>query len=81
MNSEVVYRDLDTGLMHEVTLVYPDLADSGQRRLSVASCVGAALLGMQQGARISFSLPSGTLRRLQVLAIPFQPEAAGQRHL
>lgn len=81
MNSMVVYRDLDTGLEHEVTLVYPTLADSTQQRLSVTSCVGAALLGMRVGEHIAFALPNGAQRRMQILAIPFQPEAAGQFHL
>jgi regulator of nucleoside diphosphate kinase len=81
MNSVVVYRDLDTSLESEVTLVYPALADNAQRRLSVSSCVGAALLGMRVGEVIGFALPSGVQRQMQILAIPFQPEAAGQFHL
>lgn len=81
MNSLVVYRDLDTGLECETTLVYPALADSTQQRLSVTTCVGAALLGMRVGETIAFTLPSGVQRRMEVLAIPFQPEAAGQFHL
>lgn len=81
MNSVVVYQDLDTGLKHEASLVYPGLADGAQGRLSVTSCVGAALLGMRLNECITFMLPNGVQRRMQILAIPFQPEAAGQFHL
>ena len=81
MNSLVVYRDLDTGLECEATLVYPALADNAQQRMSVTSCVGAALLGMRVGESIAFTLPNGMQRHMQILAIPFQPEAAGQFHL
>lgn len=81
MNSHVVYRDLGTRIAHEVTLVYPELADSAQQRLSVTSAVGIALLGARSGEKVSAVLPNGQQRELQILAIPFQPEAAGQFHL
>lgn len=81
MNSLIVYRDLVTQLAHETTLVYPEAADSAQQRLSVTSAVGIALLGARQGQRVRAVLPNGQSRELQVLAIPFQPEAAGQFHL
>jgi regulator of nucleoside diphosphate kinase len=81
MNSMVVYRDLASGIAYEATLVYPELADSTQQRLSVSSAVGVALLGAQLGEQVSVELPKGACRELQILAIPFQPEAAGQFHL
>lgn len=81
MNSLVVYRDLATRLAHEITLVYPEVADSTQQRLAVTSAVGIALLGARQGQRVRAELPNGQSRQLQILAIPFQPEAAGQFHL
>lgn len=81
MNSLVVYRDLTTKMAQEVTLVYPELADSTQQRLSVTSAVGAALLGARLGEEVKAVLPNGQQRPLQILAIPFQPEAAGQFHL
>ena len=81
MNSHLVYRDLTTQMAHEVTLVYPELADSAQHRLSVTSAVGIALLGARLGDEVTAILPSGQQRQLQILAVPFQPEAAGQFHL
>jgi regulator of nucleoside diphosphate kinase len=81
MNSHVVYRDLATQMAHEVTLVYPELADSTLQRLSVTSAVGIALLGARLGEEVNAVLPNGQQRQLQILAVPFQPEAAGQFHL
>jgi len=81
MNSHVVYRDLATHIAHEITLVYPELADSAQQRLSVTSAVGIALLGARQGEKVTAVLPNGQHRELHILAVPFQPEAAGQFHL
>jgi regulator of nucleoside diphosphate kinase len=81
MNSLVVYRDLATQMAQEVTLVYPELADNAQHRLSVTSAVGIALLGARLGEEVSVVLPNGQQRQLQILALPFQPEAAGQFHL
>jgi regulator of nucleoside diphosphate kinase len=81
MNSHVVYRDLATQMAHEVTLVYPELADSTLQRLSVTSAVGVALLGARLGEEVNAVLPNGQQRQLQILAVPFQPEAAGQFHL
>lgn len=81
MNSYVVYRDLGTGMAQEVTLVYPELADSARQRLSVTSAVGVALLGARLGEEVTALLPNGQQRRLKILAVPFQPEAAGQFHL
>ncbi len=81
MNSLLVYRDLQSNVANEVTLVYPELADSSKNRLSVTSAVGAALLGGRLGDEVEAELPSGQTRRFKILAIPFQPEAAGQFHL
>lgn len=81
MNSLVVYRDLATQMAQEVTLVYPELADNAQHRLSVTSAVGIALLGARLGEEVTAVLPNGQPRQLQILAVPFQPEAAGQFHL
>jgi len=47
----------------------------------VTSAVGVALLGGRQGEEVEVALPNGQTRRLKILAIPFQPEAAGQFHL
>ena len=36
---------------------------------------------VREGARIDWLLPSRRMRRLRVLEVPYQPEAAGDFHL
>lgn len=73
MSSRVVLRD-GHGREREVSLAYP--WDARGERVSVASELGAALLGASVGKRIA---DGGA--RLTVASIPYQPEAAGDHHL
>ena len=78
MNSTVSFRDEATGLVHRVTLVYPQDASIGDRRISVLSPVGRGLLGRQAGALAEVEMPDGEPRSIRVLEIHYQPEAAGE---
>jgi len=77
MNSEVEIRDLDTGSMRCVILVFPSLANIETNRVSVLAPMGLALLGRREGAQVSWQTPRG-VRRSQVERLLFQPEAAGR---
>ncbi len=81
MNSRARLVDEDTGEEQELTLVYPRDADLSKNRISVLAPVGAALRGLSVGQSIEWPLPHGSTRRLRVLAISYQPEAAGDYHL
>ena len=65
---------------HEITLVYPRDADGSADRVSNLAPVGSALLGLRVGDAIDWPLPGGQSARLQVLAVRYQPEAAGDLH-
>lgn len=80
MNSEVVYEDLATGVRRTVRLVYPGEASAADGRISVLAPIGSALLGLRAGQEIDWRLPTGT-RRLRVVEVRFQPEAAGRFEL
>lgn len=80
MNSDVTYEDLSTGAQRTVRLVYPGDADASQQRVSVLAPIGSALLGLRVGQDIDWPLPSGS-RRIRVVALPYQPEAAGDARL
>lgn len=80
MNSRVVYRDEDTGETREVTLSYPQDASLEQGRVSVLAPVGAALLGLSVGQEIDWELPGGKLKRLCIVSVTYQPQAAGHHH-
>ncbi|MCW3478757.1 nucleoside diphosphate kinase regulator [Neisseriaceae bacterium JH1-16] len=80
MNSRVLVRDTVSGEERELTLVYPRDADFDRGCLSVLAPVGSALLGLAIGQSIVWPLPDGKETRLTVLAIRYQPEAAGDLH-
>jgi regulator of nucleoside diphosphate kinase len=78
MNSRVVFEDETSGERREITLVYPGKADIDAGRISVLVPVGTALLGLRVGQSIDWQLPGGERRRYRIVAVPFQPEAAGE---
>jgi RNA polymerase sigma-70 factor, ECF subfamily len=77
MNSVVRFVDEDSDRESEVKLVFPGDADVEVSRISVLAPIGSALLGLSVGDSIDWPLPKGHRRRLRVVAVPYQPEAAG----
>lgn len=77
MNSVVRFVDEESGKESEVQLVFPGHADVESSRISVLAPIGSALLGLSVGDSIDWPLPAGQTRRLRVVAIRYQPEAAG----
>ena len=75
MNSRAELLDLDTGERMDFTIVFPDEADFEAGRISVLAPVGTAMLGYCTGDTFELPAPSG-VRRLKVVGIHFQPEAA-----
>jgi regulator of nucleoside diphosphate kinase len=60
-------------------LVYPEEADAAVGRISVLSPLGWSQLGLRAGEEAQFETPGdGGPRRIRVLQVSFQPEAAGQ---
>jgi regulator of nucleoside diphosphate kinase len=80
MNSRVILKDVESGEQMDYTLVFPEQADIEQGRLSVVSPIGTAILGYAKGDTLSWQTPGGP-RKLRILDIPYQPEAAGDFHL
>ncbi|QRK07071.1 nucleoside diphosphate kinase regulator [Archangium violaceum] len=81
MNSTVVFEDEETGSRREVTLCYPQDARSDEGRISVLAPIGSALIGLSVGQSIEWPFPGGRTRTLRIVAVPYQPEAAGHFHL
>jgi regulator of nucleoside diphosphate kinase len=75
MNSRVVLEDVANGEKMEYTLVFPERADVEQGRLSVVSPIGTAILGYSKGHTLTWQTPGGK-RKIKILDIPYQPEAA-----
>jgi regulator of nucleoside diphosphate kinase len=76
MNSTVTILDLDTNQSETYTLVYPELADIANDRLSVLAPIGTAILGYRVGDRFRWRVPVGW-RKLQIDRVVRQPEPAG----
>lgn len=77
MNSVVRFVDEDSGSESEVRLVFPGHADVESNRISVLAPIGSALLGLSVGDSINWPVPNARSRRLRVVAVTYQPEAAG----
>jgi len=80
MNSKVRLKDLDTQEEVIYWLVFPGDADPDQNKISILAPIGTALIGYQVGDVIEWKVPAG-LRKLKVLEVLYQPEAAGDYHL
>lgn len=69
MGSEVEFRDDCTGKIQTVTLVYPGHADISQRRISILTPVGTALIGLSAGDSITWETRNGDVKQLTVLQV------------
>ncbi|WXL25553.1 nucleoside diphosphate kinase regulator [Ectopseudomonas mendocina] len=77
MNSRVHCREISSGKDYNLTLVYPhEVGPEGT--VSVLAPVGTALLGLSVGQEIDWPTPSGKVLKLSLLAVDYQPEAAGE---
>lgn len=75
MNSEVRLKDLDSGEIRVYRLIFPTQYRT-ENSISVLAPVGTAMLGYRVGSVIEWRVPKG-IRRLEVLEVIYQPEAAG----
>jgi regulator of nucleoside diphosphate kinase len=76
MNSKVLLKDLSSGGEMELSISYPKDADDQERKVSVFSDIGIALLGQQAGDTVSWKVPDGN-GQFEILRVTYQPEADG----
>jgi len=76
MNTTVRIRDLDSGEVECLTLVFPPMADWESNCVSIVAPVGIALVGCREHDEIEFSAPAG-VRRFRVEEVLGQPERSG----
>lgn len=69
IGSLVTYRDENTKQEHTVSLTWPLDADISKAQISVATPVGAALIGLSENAIIDWETNKGELRYLTVLNV------------
>ena len=80
MNSRALLREVASGREIEITVTYPQDADSREQKVSVLSPIGVALLGCREGDITSWRVPAG-IGRFKVEKVLYQPEAAGDFYL
>ena len=66
-----------TGHRQVLTLSYPADAAPAQGHVSVLSPLGSAWLGLRAGGLARWRMPGGAQSEAEVVAVLFQPEAAG----
>ena len=75
MNSEVRMKDLDSGEIRVYRLIFPTQTRT-ENSISVLAPIGTAMLGYRVGNVFEWRVPKGK-RRLEILEVIYQPEAAG----
>ena len=81
MRSFVEFRSGESGRRHRAQLVYPAEASVSEDKLSVLTPIGTALLGLSEGQSMPYEAEDGSVRRLSVNRVLFQPEAEGMAWL
>jgi regulator of nucleoside diphosphate kinase len=76
INSRICIHDIDTGDEMTYTLVMPRDAELEKGKISIIAPLGTAVLGRKIGDIAEFEVPGG-LRRVKIILILYQPEAAG----
>lgn len=76
MNSRVLLKDVSAGREAELTITYPEDTNTRERKISVFSSAGLALLGRRVGDVVSWKVPAGN-GQFEILKVTYQPEAVG----
>lgn len=69
LGNAATYRDESTGREQTVILVFPGEADIASGRISVVTPIGAALLGLPEGASFWWDTRQGETRQLTVIRV------------
>lgn len=73
IGSRLTYRDEIADEIHTVTLVFPSEANIADGRISVLTPVGAALVGLHEGASIDWQTRNGDHKILTVIGVVKPP--------
>lgn len=69
MGSTVRFKRKDNGEETVITLVYPHEANVEQKKISILTPVGSALIGLRTGGEIDWPMPNGKVSHLEVVAV------------
>lgn len=65
MESRVEFEDLATSEIEEYTITFPDRANVDEKRISILTPIGTALIGCREGAVVKWATPGG-IRELKI---------------
>lgn len=80
MNSTVCFKFVGSDNSMEKTLVYPDQVRTS-KDISIFAPVGSALLGLSVGQQLTWPMPGGQEKTIEIIDVVYQPERAGDFHL
>ncbi|EHH2473732.1 nucleoside diphosphate kinase regulator [Vibrio vulnificus] len=80
MNSTVRFTFVGSDKVMEKTLVYPDQVRN-PHDVSIFAPVGSALLGLSVGQQLTWPMPGGAEKTIEILEVTYQPERVGEFHL
>ncbi|OQK59400.1 nucleoside diphosphate kinase regulator [Vibrio vulnificus] len=80
MNSTVRFTFEGSDKVMEKTLVYPDQVRNPDG-VSIFAPVGSALLGLSVGQQLTWPMPGGAEKTIEILEVTYQPERMGEFHL
>jgi regulator of nucleoside diphosphate kinase len=80
MNSRACLKEIVSGRKIEITVTYPQDANTTANKVSVFSTIGIALLGSRAGDIVSWKIPTG-IGQFKIEKVIYQPEAVGHYHL
>ncbi|MCF0071095.1 GreA/GreB family elongation factor [Dyadobacter sp. CY261] len=68
LNSQVRVRELASNKEMEFSIVMPALADIKQKKISVLTPMGAAMIGLCKGETIEWKMPAG-MKKFEVMEV------------
>jgi len=71
LNSHFEVQDVASGKLLNFQLTLPKNADLAEKKLSILSPLGVALIGFQEGMEIEWNLPGG-LKKLKIISVNTQ---------
>lgn len=80
MNSKVLLKELRLGKQIELNITYPEQANDLERKVSVFSPIGTALIGKLVGDHVAWEI-KGRAAEFEILQVTYQPEAVGHYDL
>ena len=73
INSKIQILDEETGITNELYLVMPQHANIKEKKVSILSPIGSALIGFRKGEIVQWKVPAG-LKSFKIVDVQNEPE-------